>query len=537
MSSLQDDSTPAALEHTARPVSWRKYSPVKTDMSLTDPASHVDPNEPDTATPHQPARPTTTEEKRVWREGQHAMTYTAWLANEKELDDAFRTWRDTDDGKREVAEVYSRFPGLRRTSMGAEDVSWFVREMSTPGTYLRTTWDAAHSDPNTKPLFSIPQLKLLVLLASPRRSLNTCNLPGQCQQLFLFYGFMEWRNIFGPEAGERSDEYDRLFPHYGYLEGNLLDWPKPCKPEGRGIPMGYGITLPPGEEGLLTTERYLLNKPLYWDIPPYIPSSRIYPGTTAKGITDLPAEVLDKIFKRVGLFGGPIIMALKDQQSAHAPSRFHATFALPTHRINIDRCMVSDWDTQLHPCTKIPKILDLRRVCRKWGDMIRDVFFQNTFVFRCEDHGHGSMSQNVWAISTSMREDRYNLADFKIRFNPILTDGVVQPFEGSDEVGFDYEEEVVHLGASRNTGRMIFGTDAPCDRTFVKKWINSQLFLDDGGHLAVRAFRLKFDPGTHARELSKQWLSDIFQHLHRRGIGGKSAGSNTLLLDWNARDL
>ncbi|KAI4607376.1 hypothetical protein J4E80_009771 [Alternaria sp. BMP 0032] len=333
------------------------------------PPSHIDPNEPDTATPHQPARPTATEEKRVWRQGQDAMTYNAWLANEKELDDAFRIWRDTDDGKREVAEVYSRFPGLRLTSMGAEDVSWFVREMSTP------------------------------------------------------------------------------------------------------------------EEGLLTTERYMLNQPLYWDTPPYIPSSRIYPGTTAKGIADMPAEVLDKIFKRVGLFGGPIIMALKDQSSAHAPSRFHATFALPTHRINIDRCM------------------------------------------------------NVWAISTSMREDRYNLADFKIRFNLILTDGVVQPFEGSDEIGFDYEEEVVHLGASRNTGRMIFGTDAPCDRTFVKKWINSQLFLDDGGHLAVRAFRLKFDPGTHARELSKRWLSDIFQHLHRRGIRGISAGSNTLLLDWNARDL
>ncbi|KAI4929567.1 uncharacterized protein J4E92_005232 [Alternaria infectoria] len=449
MSSLQDDSTPAALEHSNRPASY---------------PSHIDPNEPDTATPHKPPRPTTTEEKRVWREGQDEMTYNAWLANEVELDDAFRIWRDTDDGRREVAQVYRRFPGLRLTSMGAEDVSWFVREMSTPG-------------------FSVPQLKLLVLLASPRRSLNTCNLPGQCQQLFLFYGFMEWRNIFGPEAGERSDEYDRLFPHYGYLEGNLLDWPKPCKPEGRGIPMGYGITLPPGEEGLLTTERYLLNKPLYWDTPPYIPSSRIYPGTTAKGITDLPAEVLDKIFKRVGLFGGPIIMALKDQPSAHAPSRFHATFALPTHRINVDRCM------------------------------------------------------NVWAISTSMREDRYDLADFKIRFNPILTDGVAQSFEGSDEIGFDYEEEVVHLGASVNTGRMIFGTDTPCDRTFVKRWLNSQLFLDDAGHLAVRAFRLKFDPGTHAREVSKQWLSDIFKHLHRRGIGGKSAGSNTLLLDWNARDL
>jgi len=147
------------------------------------------------------------------------------------------------------------------------------------------------------------------------------------------------------------------------------------------------------------------------------------------------------------------------------------------------------------------------------------------------------MSQNVWAISTLMREDRYNLADFKIRFNPILKDGVAQPFQGSGEIGFDYEDEMVYLEASCGARRIVFGTDDSRDRTSHGTWVNSQLFLENRGHLGVRAFRLKFDPGTHARELSKQWLSDIFQHLHRRGIGGKSAGSNTLLLDWNARDL
>jgi len=58
-----------------------------------------------------------------------------------------------------------------------------------------------------------------------------------------------------------------------------------------------------------------------------------------------------------------------------------------------------------------------------------------------------------------MREDRYSLANFKIRFDPILKDRVAQPFEGSDEIGFDYEDEMVYLGASCGIRRIVFGTD------------------------------------------------------------------------------
>jgi len=547
MSSLKDDSTPAALEHTTRPVSWRKSSPVKTDMSLTDPASHVDPNAADTATPHQPARPTTTEEKRVWRGGQHAMTYNAWLANEKELDDAFRTWRDTDDGKCEVAEVYSRFPGLRLTSMGAEDVSWFVREMSTPGTYLRTRWDAVTSDGYTGLEFTDPQIKLLLLLTSPQRSLSVQSMADKCMELLPLYRkafgsnseYIEYIEImFG--GAQDTNGYDCFFPHCGYFEGNVPGWPsrlESAASAGNSLHKDV-FTLPPGEESILTTHRYQYDR-LYRDTPPYIPRSSIHRGKTAKGIADLPIELLNRIFEHIGLFEGPILLALKTKRVTHPAQRFYCKYMLPSHRGKIGGEVGADWHKDVRPDIGIPNVLSLRKVCRAWGDMIRDVFFQNTFVFRYDDHMlKGSRSQNVWAISTSVREDRYSLVDFKIRCKPILQDGLAQPFGESDEIGVDYEEEVVYLGASHNADRMIFGTDASCDRTFVvKKWINSQLFLDDGGHLAVRAFRLKFDPGTHARELSKQWLSDIFQHLHRRGIGGRGTGSNTLLLDWNARDL
>jgi hypothetical protein len=45
------------------------------------------------------------------------MAYNAWLAREKEPDDGFRIWRDTDDGKGEIEHGYSPFPGLWVMSM------------------------------------------------------------------------------------------------------------------------------------------------------------------------------------------------------------------------------------------------------------------------------------------------------------------------------------------------------------------------------------------------------------------------------------
>ncbi|KAI4956206.1 hypothetical protein J4E91_000417 [Alternaria rosae] len=512
MSGLLERGRLTALEHATRPV----LSP-----------SHVDPNELDAATPHKPPHPTTTEDERVWRDGQDAMTYNAWLSNEKELDDSFRIWRDTDDGRREVAGVYNRFPGLRLTSMGAEDVSWFVREMSTPGTYLRTTWDAYFSDGDTKPRFCVTQLMLLMLLTSPQRSLCVDGMGEKSEELFPFYREApRWGKLYGDfyvGGPGLTDGHNCLFPHWGYLEGKILGWPSRSEAAASGRRNNY--TLLPGEEGLLIKDRYR-NEPLYCDAPPYISKK---PRVSRKD--------REGIFEHLGLFQGPVLMALDDTRLDDLPKAFRCRFIFPSDRIHIKGEADADLDKHNMPQTRIPMILGLRRVCRVWSEMVQDVFFQNTFVFWYDNHMlEDSRSQNVWAISTSVREDRYNLVDFKVRYKPILKDGLAQPFVSSDEIGFEYEE-VVHLGASHNTGRIIFDTDAPCDRTFVNKWINNQLFLDDGGHLAVRAFRLNLDPGTHARELSRQWLSGIFQHLHERGIVGRETGSDTLLLDWNARDL
>jgi hypothetical protein len=535
MSSLLDRKRLAALEHDNRPVLSRKLPFVKTAMSLTDPASCIDPNEPGITSSHQHPCLTATEDKRVWRTGQDAMTYNAWLAKEKELDEAFRIWQKTKDGKREIEVVYTRFPGLRLTSMRVEDVPWFLREMSTPDTHLRKSWDAAFRDEDTEPGFSAAQMTLLLLLTSPLRSLSISSISDLSKELFPLYQERSTNSLyvqFFCNGIGQANGYDCLFPHRGYLEGNIPGWP--LRSESAASDPN-SLTLPPGEESMLMSDRYR-DQPLYRDTPPYLSASSIYPGKTTKGIADLPGELLNEIIKRVGLFEGPVLMALSKSRNENSPRHFRYRFMLPSHRAVIGGYAGAGWNEAIAPYKRMPKILHLRKVCRVWNEMVRDVFFQNTFVFRYGNHVNGSRAQNVWSISTSMREDRYKLADFNIRFIPIMGSGVAQPFSASGGIAFQYAEEVVHLGASCNAGRMVFGTDAPCDRSFVRKWISNQLFLDSGGHLAVRAFRLEFDPGPHALELSRLWLSDIFQCLYHRGIGDKQAGGETLLLDWSDRD-
>ena len=84
------------------------------------------------------------------------MTYKRWLVKEKDLDDAFLVWKHTEEIQHGVQEVYDRFPGLRLTTMGTNDVAWFVREILTPGTHLRQLWNAASRGTMTKPDFSAP---------------------------------------------------------------------------------------------------------------------------------------------------------------------------------------------------------------------------------------------------------------------------------------------------------------------------------------------------------------------------------------------
>jgi hypothetical protein len=178
---------------------------------------------------------------------------------------------------------------------------------------------------------------------------------------------------------------------------------------------------------MIFTNRYELHEQLYRDAPPYIAESCIYPGKTAKGLSDMPTELLNKIFKNVGLFEGPVLMALSLRIHNDDPICFCCRLVPPSHRAWVGGIANYDWTVSDLDFERIPKVLYRRHVCRIWGDMILDVFFQNTFVFQYERTNlmADSRSQDLWIISTPMREDRYNLANFNIRSNPVMENEVI----------------------------------------------------------------------------------------------------------------
>ncbi|KAF1947331.1 hypothetical protein EJ02DRAFT_449908 [Clathrospora elynae] len=77
------------------------------------------------------------------------MTFDEWLTNHKVLDAESLVWKETDKGRQEVDKVHTRSSGLKKTTMGPKEVSWFVREMSMPGSYIRKLFDDACNNDTT----------------------------------------------------------------------------------------------------------------------------------------------------------------------------------------------------------------------------------------------------------------------------------------------------------------------------------------------------------------------------------------------------
>ncbi|RMZ69780.1 hypothetical protein GMOD_00010197 [Pyrenophora seminiperda CCB06] len=419
-------------------------------------------------------KPEACRDKRVWRVGEKAMTYTEWLGIQKDRDDAFLIWKDTEEGKRQVQWVMNLFPGLPQTLEDVsnlarlEDVSEFVREMSMPSTPLRcrwhatltaqgatlTDWDATLRDTVANPRLSCSQMKALVLLTSPNRSLPSKTID---KTLFAYTGVygdpgQHWR-----DRADKDNSYDCLFPRYGYLQGNIRGWDREQTVAKQVIIGDPNYTLPPGEERMIMTARYELHDPLYYDAPPYIAASRLYPGEISHGIEDLPPELFEKILKRVGLLEGSLVVSrnsshewgLSNQSPSNKPSdtaAFRCRVVLPRHRSIISPEKLEPW--LAHPKFNVYRLLGLRTV---------------------------------------------NLI-YRIRFT--------------------YEDEIVYLGASCKAGKIVYGHNTPWDSIPDRNKDGDFLFRDDEGYLAVRAFRIKFDFGSR---YSGKWGLDILRRLHQRG--------------------
>ena len=99
----------------------------------------------------------------------------------------FAEFRKTAVGNTIVHQVLEQFPGLKQTNPKPEDSSWFLRQMSTPGSYLRTICLRSHHDPDIRPPLSDYQLVALSLLMCHERYADQVRLKCNIQRLFPYF--------------------------------------------------------------------------------------------------------------------------------------------------------------------------------------------------------------------------------------------------------------------------------------------------------------------------------------------------------------
>lgn len=110
--------------------------------------------------------------RRCWTGGDET-TFDERLAAERDRDDKFPAYIDTADGMAALSAVRKKIPGLPQMTMGsAGDVTWFVREASSPNTYLSSLLDTMEYEEGIEPIISPHQLLLLVLLMSASRRMT-----------------------------------------------------------------------------------------------------------------------------------------------------------------------------------------------------------------------------------------------------------------------------------------------------------------------------------------------------------------------------
>lgn len=340
--------------------------------------------------------------KRRWNHGDLELTYEEWRQQEKTRDTRFVEYRKTAEGASNVAEVISTFPGLTKTSLGAEDASWFLREMATPGSYLRTVCQRAHQNAGIRPPLSDYQLVALALLQSPTRSVRLYDIETLIQELFPF--FREEKDWWFPGdtlrarlqkmLRSRQLMYDCLFPHTGHMLDSLVGWSSGDRTNESRFPhngsmegnvsgwricerySGEAVTLPPGEENRIMTDRYRHGQILHHDAPP---PSRV----AEKGFCQLPDEILVKILNNVCKFDGVIYMPVLPKTSSSLRHEFRASILIPQNRRALKQYSrdYKKW-RGLAPAA-LSSILDLRLVDRRWNRIARESFFSNVLFFPC----------------------------------------------------------------------------------------------------------------------------------------------------------
>ncbi|EAT92610.1 hypothetical protein HBH56_141590 [Parastagonospora nodorum] len=259
--------------------------------------------------------------RRCWTGGDET-TFDEWLAAERDRDNKFLAYIDTADGMAALAAVRKKFPGLPQTTMqSAGDVMWFVREASSPNTYLSSLLDTMEYEAAMLPVISPHQLLLLVLLTSPSRSMTRCE---------VMHGVGKVSRHWGDQPADFELAMERIW-HSEILGYNCSQ----CVTRSGLVSVATTCerVLAVGEENAFATCRWRQQgKDQHFLTPPYHHAKR-YPKLGApeanddstdqagsdhvvlvedtpgpRRLQDLPAELILAIFKEVTHYDGILIL-------------------------------------------------------------------------------------------------------------------------------------------------------------------------------------------------------------------------------------
>ena len=383
--------------------------------------------------------------RRHWTYFDPETTYDEWLKKEKKRDEAFHAQISTVAGRAFMTAVMNRFRGLEKPMVSKSDITWFLREASTPGSLLWMLLDTMLHNGTHRPPLSPYQLVLLAILTSPKRRLLSNLVALEIQGLSLYWAF----------PGRRA-ELDNMVKE-ALASGLFI-----CTHHNGFRPEEFGLHA--GEENAFGTDRWVLGSLKDFLTPPYDPIKRLPPTEQAGAhvpaqMKHLPDELLLEVITAAaaidGLVGWSSFARSGFSPKLKAPAKGDV-FIIPDGWVREDRSNPSfPWDVQAVAKPRLDQvsmILELGCVAREWKRVVAEAFFSNSVLFEHivsgpdSAFGHKGVTHGNWFFPHRTVHDIAK-AKITLRYDVHLTwEQAPQSMIGPHEVDLHCERDVLNFG-------------------------------------------------------------------------------------------
>jgi len=302
---------------------------------------------------------------REWTYDRDHRTNEEWQRSENDKNANFIAFCKTPGGGYIVNDVLRRFRSLKKPSQVAHHVSWFLREVSTPGTRLNRLVATMRRNGAERPDVSGFQLVLLKVLTSRHRHMKYSEIIDDIGDVSSYWANPCRRGALESMVKEvlRNDLFAQNGPHLGFdavvrLTEEDYFWTDRWQ---KGLPDRINSTSTPST--LLV-----------------VSEGTVYP----RQIKALPTEILLDIAALGAKVEGTLIFSSTDTTSWGERNVVpEETLIMPGQYLVASNgmCPWVDVYEDFGPYDWLAKLLTLRSVSRQWDDIVTETFFNNSIIF------------------------------------------------------------------------------------------------------------------------------------------------------------